>query len=155
MAGTYSQIYIQVVFAVKGRQNLIDKQWRDELHKYISGIITGKGHKSIIVNGVADHIHCFIGLKPSIAISDLVRDIKNNSSKFINESGFIKGKFQWQEGYGAFSYSQSHVERVYNYILNQEQHHSKKTFKDEYVEFLTEFEIEHKPFYLFDWIEGS
>ena len=116
MAGTYSQIYIQVVFAVKRRENLIGKEWRTELHKYISGIITAKGQKAIIGNGVGDHIHCFIGLKPSLSISDLVRDIKNNSSKFINEKGFVKGKFQWQEGYGVFSYSDSQVEQVYKYI---------------------------------------
>ena len=97
MAGTYSQLYIQIVFAVKGRDNVIKKLWCDELYKYISGIITGKGHKSIIVNGMPDHIHAFIGLRPSMAISDLVRDIKNNSSKFINERRFVKGRFQWQE----------------------------------------------------------
>ena len=153
MAGTFSQLYIQTVFAVKGRENLIDKRWRDELCKYISGIITGKGQKSIIVNGVADHIHCFIGLKPSMSISDLMRDVKNNSSKFINEKGFIKGKFSWQEGYGAFSYSHSQIEQVYNYILNQEMHHQKKTFKEEYLEFLTKYEIEYKNEYLFDWLE--
>ena len=102
-----------------------------------------------------DHIHLFVGLHPAQSISNLLQVVKGESSEWINNRGFVRGKFQWQEGYGAFSYSQSHVERVYNYILNQEQHHSKKTFKDEYVEFLTEFEIEHKPFYLFDWIEGS
>lgn len=153
MAGTYSQIYIQAVFAVKGRENLIHKDWRDELHKYISGIITGKQQKSIIVNGVSDHVHCFVGLKPSMAVSDLIRDIKNNSSKFINEREFVKGKFQWQEGYGAFSYAHSQVEQVYNYILNQEAHHQKKTFRQEYLEFLTKYEIEHKPEYLFEWLE--
>lgn len=153
MAGTYSQIYIQAVFAVKGRENLIHKNWRDELHKYISGIITGKQQKSIIVNGVSDHVHCFVGLKPSMAVSDLIRDIKNNSSKFINEREFVKGKFQWQEGYGAFSYAHSQVEQVYNYILNQEAHHQKKTFRQEYLEFLTKYEIEHKPEYLFEWLE--
>ena len=109
--------------------------------------------RSIIVNGVADHIHCFLGFKPAMAISDLVRDIKNNSSKFINESGFIKGKFEWQIGYGVFSYSPSDVERVYNYILNQEQHHTKKSFKEEYLEYLNEFEIDFMKEYLFDWIE--
>jgi REP element-mobilizing transposase RayT len=153
MAGTFSQLYIQTVFAVKGRENLIDKKWRDELCKYISGIITGKGQKSIIVNGVADHIHCFIGLKPSMSISDLMRDVKNNSSKFINEKGFIKGKFSWQEGYGAFSYSHSQIEQVYNYILNQEMHHQKKTFKEEYLEFLSRYEIDYKTDYLFDWLD--
>lgn len=153
MAGTFSQLYIQTVFAVKGRENLIDKKWRDELCKYISGIIKGKNQKSIIVNGVADHIHCFVGLKPSMSISDLMRDVKNNSSKFINEKGFVKGKFSWQEGYGAFSYSHSQIEQVYNYILNQELHHQKKTFKEEYLEFLTKYEIDYKTEYLFDWLE--
>lgn len=129
MAGTYSQIYLRVVFAVKGRENLISQSWKDELHKYMAGIIKEKEQNPIIVNGMPDHIHAFIGLKPSMRISDLVRDIKNNSSKFINERGFVKGKFSWQEGYGVFSYSHSHIERVYNYILNQEEHHRKKTFK--------------------------
>ena len=152
MAGTFSQVYIQVVFAVKGRENLISNEWKEELHKYISGIITAKGQKAIIVNGVSDHIHCFIGLKPSIAISDLVRDIKNNSTNFINDRKFIKGKFRWQEGFGVFSYSQSQIKDVYNYILNQEEHHRKKTFKDEYIEFLNDYEIDYKPEYLFDWI---
>jgi REP element-mobilizing transposase RayT len=152
MAGTYSQIYLQVVFAVKGRENLIAQSWKDELHKYISGIIKEKEQKPIIVNGMPDHIHAFIGLKPSMRISDLVRDIKNNSSKFINEKGWIKGKFSWQEGYGVFSYSHSHIERVYNYILNQEEHHRKKTFKDEYLELLKKFEIEFKEAYVFDFI---
>ncbi len=142
MSGTFSQIYIQVVFAVKGRENLIEKSWRDHLHKYIAGTIKGKGQKSIIVNGVADHIHAFIGLKPVMPISDLVRDIKNNSSNFINDQKFVKGKFSWQEGYGAFSYSHSQVSNVYEYILNQEQHHAKKTFKEEYQELLNKFEIE-------------
>lgn len=153
MSDTYSQIYIQVVFAVKGRQNLISDKWKTELHKYISGIITNKGQKSIIVNGVQDHIHCFIGLKPSMAISDLVRDIKNNSSKYINEKGFLPGKFQWQEGFGAFSYAHSQIKNVYNYILNQEEHHKRKSFKNEYLELLREFEIDYKSEYLFEWIE--
>ena len=153
MPGTFSQVYIQVVFAVKGRENLIGKAWKDDLHKYIAGIIKGKDQKSIIVNGMPDHIHAFIGLKPVISISDLVRDIKNNSSKWINENKLINGKFQWQEGYGAFSYSHSQIENVYNYILNQEDHHKIKTFREEYVEFLKKFEIEHNEKYLFEWIE--
>lgn len=153
MAGTFSQIYIQIIFAVKGRENLMAKSWNQEVHKYIAGIIKGKEQKPIIVNGVADHVHCFVGLKPSIPISDLVRDIKNNSSKFVNEKSLVKGKFQWQEGYGAFSYSHSHIKQVFNYILNQEEHHKKKTFKEEYIEFLNKFQIEHKPEFLFDWIE--
>lgn len=153
MAGTYSQLYIQVVFAVKGRENLIHKEWRDDIHKYISGIIKGKDQKPIIVNGVSDHIHAFIGLRPSIAISDLVRDIKNNSSKFINDNKLTRGKFSWQSGYGAFSYSHREIETVYNYILNQEEHHKKKSFREEYMQFLTEFEVTHEEQYLFDWVE--
>lgn len=153
MPGTFSQIYIQIVFAVKGRQNLIGKHWKDELYKYISGIITNKGQKSIIVNGASDHVHIFVGLKPAMAISDLVRDIKNNSSNFINDKKFVKGKFSWQEGYGAFSYAHSQIEQVYNYILNQEEHHHKKTFKEEYLDFLQKFEIEYNEKYLFEWIE--
>lgn len=153
MAGTYSQLYIQVVFAVKHRENIIQKLWRGELHKYIYGIITNKGQKPIIVNGVGDHVHCFIGLKPSMAISDLVRDIKNNSSKFINEKKYVKGKFQWQEGYGVFSYSHSQIENVYNYILNQEKHHEKKSFKDEYLELLKQFDVDYKEEYLFERME--
>ena len=153
MTNTFSQIYIQVVFAVKGRQNLIHENIREDVNKYISGIITGKGQKSIIVNGMPDHIHAFIGLKPSIAISDLVRDIKNNSTNYINENKLIKGKFQWQIGFGAFSYSKSHIEKVYNYILNQAKHHRKKTFKEEYIEFLKAFEIEYDEQYLFEWYD--
>lgn len=153
MPRTFSQIYIQVVFAVQGRHNLIDKRWQEDLYKYISGIITNKGQKSIIVNGTSDHIHVFIGLKPSMAISDLVRDIKNNSSNFINKNKFVKGKFAWQESFGVFSYSHSHINQVYNYILNQEKHHHKKSFKEEYIEFLQKFEIDYDEKHLFDWIE--
>ncbi len=153
MPGTFSQIYLQVVFAVKGRENLIDQQWKAELHKYIAGIIRQKEQKPIIVNGMPDHIHAFIGLSPAMRISDLVRDIKNNSSRFINERKFIKGKFCWQEGYGAFSYSHSQVTTVYNYILNQEAHHKKRLFKDEYAALLKKFEIPHEEKYLFEWFE--
>jgi REP element-mobilizing transposase RayT len=151
MAGTYSQIYLQVVFAVKGRKNLIAPSWKEALHKYISGIVTAKEQKSIIVNGMPDHIHAFVGLKPSMRISDLVRDMKNNSSKFINESGFIRSRFSWQEGYGVFSYSRSHIDRVYNYILNQEEHHRKKTFQREYLDFLREHDIDFNEKYVFEF----
>lgn len=153
MAGTYSQLYIHIVFAVQGRQNLIGKEWKDDLHKYIAGIIKGKEQKPIIVNGMPDHIHAFIGLKPAMRISDIARDIKNNSSKFINEHRLVKGKFSWQEGYGAFSYGHSQIERVYNYILNQEKHHKKKSFKEEYLLLLQKFNIDYNEKYLFDWIE--
>jgi putative transposase len=153
MAGTFSQIYIQYVFAVKGRENCLQKPWREDVIKYIGGIIKGKNQKSIIVNGVADHVHVFVGLKPSMNISDLVRDIKNNSSNFINDQQFIKGKFSWQEGYGAFSYAHSQIDNVYQYILNQEEHHRKKTFKKEYIDFLQKFEIEFNEKYLFEWLD--
>ena len=153
MPGTYSQIYIQIVFAVKGRENLIGNNWKAELNKYISGIIKGKGHKPIIVNGMPDHIHVFVGLKPAMSISDLVRDIKNNSSNFINSNNFLKRKFSWQESYGAFSYSHSHIANVYDYILNQEKHHQQKSFKQEYVEFMERFEIEYEDKYLFEWYD--
>ncbi|MGD9487517.1 MAG: IS200/IS605 family transposase [Calditrichaceae bacterium] len=153
MSGTYSQIYIHIVFAVKGRGNIISKTWQNELHKYLAGIITNKDQKSIIVNGVSDHVHVFVGLKPSMPVSDLVRDIKNNSTNFINKKNFVSEKFAWQEGYGAFSYGHTQIEQVYNYILNQEEHHHKKTFKEEYMEFLRKNEIEHNEKYLFEWLE--
>ena len=153
MSETFSQIYIQTVFAVKGRQNFLQKPWRDEVFKYMSGIIKGKNQKPIIVNGVSNHVHLFIGLKPSMALSDLVRDVKNNSTNFINEQKFVKGKFSWQAGFGAFSYSHSQIDQVYQYILNQEEHHRKKTFKEEYLEFLHKFEIEYNEKYLFEWYE--
>mgnify|MGYP006267806801 CR=1 FL=1 len=155
MASTFSQLYIQVVFAVKGRQNLLQKPWRKEVFAYISGIITNKGHKSIIVNGVSDHIHAFIGLKPVYALSDLVRDVKNNSTNYINRQGWVPGRFSWQSGYGAFSYHQSQIERVYNYILNQEAHHRKKTFREEYLDFLQEYAVAFEEQYLFDWLESK
>ena len=153
MSGTFSQIYIQIVFAVKGRENIISKKNQEELNKYIAGIIKGKEQKPIIINGMPDHIHSFIGLRPVMAISDLVRDIKNNSSNFINDKGWVKGKFSWQEGYGAFSYSHSDIENVYKYILNQEEHHKKKTFREEYVDLLKKFEVEYNEKYLFEWID--
>ncbi|HAY70696.1 MAG TPA: IS200/IS605 family transposase [Saprospirales bacterium] len=152
MSATFSQIYIQYVFAVKGRRNLLQKPWRDEVFKYISGIIKGKNQKPIIVNGVSDHVHVFVGLKPSISISELVRDIKNNSSNFINDQKWIEDKFSWQEGFGAFSYSHSQIENVYKYIAKQEIHHRKIPFKDEYIELLRKMAIEFNEKYLFDWV---
>jgi len=153
MPGTFSQVYIQMVFAVRGRENLINRKWGTELHKYISGIIKGKNQKPIIVNGMPDHIHAFVGLRPAMSIADLIRDVKNNSTNFINKSKFVKGKFEWQEGYGSFSYSHSHISNVYDYILNQEKHHAKKTFKEEYLEFMKKFEIEYDDKYLFEWYD--
>ncbi len=153
MANTYSQIYIQIVFAVKGRQNLISKGNREELHKFITGIVTNRGQKLLAVFAMPDHVHVLVGLKPSISISDLVRDIKAGSSKFINDSKWINNKFNWQEGFGAFSYSKSNLDNVVKYILNQEEHHKKQTFKNEYLDFLEKFEIEYDSKYLFEWLE--
>ena len=153
MAGTFSQVYLHYVFAVKGRGNLLLGPWRREVFKYMSGIIEANGQKSIIVNGVTDHVHVLVGFRPAKSISDLIRDVKNNSSNFINKKGFVKGHFAWQEGYGVFSYSHSQIDNVYRYILNQEEHHKKISFKDEYNSFLKKFEIEHEKKYLFDWIE--
>lgn len=150
MANTYSQLYIQIVFAVKGRQNLISNSWKDELFKYITGIITNEGQKLIAINSVSDHIHILVGLKPNKAISDLVRDIKANSSRFINEKKWVNGKFEWQTGFGAFTYSHSHLTNVIHYIQNQEEHHKKKTFKEEYIEFLKAFEVDYNSDYIFD-----
>lgn len=150
MNQTYSQIYIQIVFTVNGRKNVILHPWKTELYQYIAGIIRNKGQKPIIVNGAADHVHVLVGIKPNIAVSDLVRDIKNNSSKFITGQGFVKGRFSWQEGFGAFSYSESQVERVYQYILRQEEHHRKITFREEYLDFLNKFSVEYNKDHFFE-----
>jgi REP element-mobilizing transposase RayT len=153
MAGTFSQIYLQVVFAVKGRESLIQYSWEEELYKYITGIVRNKEQKMLAINGMPDHIHFLIGMKPNCCLSDLVREIKKSSHKFINEKRFSKAKFQWQEGYGAFSYSHSALDSVINYILHQKKHHQKQTFREEYKTFLNKFQIEHKEEYLFEWIE--
>jgi putative transposase len=149
MANTYTQIHLQFVFAVKLRNALIDASFKDELYKYITGIITANNHKLLIINGMPDHIHIFVGMRPTQSVSDLLRDIKANSSKWINEKKFLKVKFEWQEGFGAFSYSKSHVQNVINYIQNQEEHHKKQTFREEYLEFLRLFEIEYDEKYIF------
>ncbi len=154
MANTYTQLYIQIVFAVKGRQNLIFKNRKDELYKYITGIVTNEGQKLIAINGMSDHIHILLGLKPDKSLSDLVRDIKANSSRFINEKKWIDGKFEWQTGFGAFSYSHSQLTNVINYIQNQEEHHKKKTFKDEYLTFLKSYNIDYEEKYIFNEIEN-
>ena len=153
MPNTYSQIYIQIVFAVKGRQNLIPNHKREELQKFITGIVKKREQKLLSIFSMPDHTHLLIGLKPSISISDLVRDIKAGSSKFINDNHWVKGKFNWQEGFGAFSYSKSQIDNVIKYILNQREHHKKKTFKEEYIEFLKRFAIEYDEKYLFEWVE--
>lgn len=150
MANTYSQLYIQIVFAVKGRQNLISKNNKDEIYKYITGIITNYKQKLIVINGMPDHIHILVGIKPDISLSDLVRDIKSSSSKFINEQKWINGKFEWQTGFGAFSYGHSQLTNVIKYIENQEEHHKTKTFGEEYIAFLKLFNIDFKNEYLFE-----
>jgi putative transposase len=138
---------------VKGRQNLLNKKWKDEMYKYITGIVHGNKQKVYAIGGIADHIHLLVSINPTIAISDLVRDIKASSSKWINERNYVMGKFQWQEGFGAFSCSESKLNTVIHYINNQEGHHHKQSFKDEYIELLQKFNIEYDEKYLFDWIE--
>jgi putative transposase len=153
MPNTYTQVYIQIVFTVKGRQNLISEMHREELQKFITGIISNRNQKMLAIYAMPDHIHILIGFKPNMSISDLVRDIKAGSSKFINDSKWINGKFNWQEGFGAFSYSKSHLDNVVKYILNQKEHHRKKSFKEEYFQFLKEYEVDFDERYLFEWIE--
>ena len=152
MPNTFTQIYIQVVFAVRGRQNLLRKEFREEVFKYIGGIARNPDQKLIIINGMADHIHMLIRYRPATALSDLIRDVKAGSSRFINEKRWIRGRFEWQEGYGGFSYSQSDLDRIIAYIRNREQHHARYTFREEYLELLKEFKIEYKSEFLFEWI---
>ena len=153
MSGTYCQLFAHVVFAVRGRQSLISSDLEADLNSYIFGIIRGKGQKPYIVNGMPDHIHILFGFSPSTSISDVVRDVKNNSSTFINHRKSTISKFSWQEGYGAFSISKSQIDSVFNYILNQKTHHQSRSFKDEYISFLRDFGIEFQEKYLFDWVE--
>jgi putative transposase len=153
MSSTFSQIYIHIVFAVKGRDSLIQSSWEARLYKYITGIVQNKEQKMLAINGMPDHIHFLIGMRPSCNLSDLVREVKKSSNEFIKENKFTKLKFQWQEGFGAFSYSHSQLNDVIGYIMNQKEHHQKKTFKEEYIELLKKFEVEHKEEYLFEWIE--
>jgi len=153
MANTYTQLLVQIVFAVKGRQNLISEAHREPLEKYICGIISNKQSKPLAIYCNPDHCHVLIGFNPSVSIADLVRDIKANSSKWINENHWVPGKFAWQEGYGAFSYARSQLNVVVQYILNQREHHRKRTFKEEYLEFLQKFEIDFDERYVFDFLE--
>ena len=148
MANTYTQLHIQLVFAVQNRISLIQPTWKNELYKYTTGIVQNNGHKLLAINGMPNHVHIFIGYKPHQLIPDLLQDIKGSSSKWINKKGFTNGKFNWQEGYGAFSYSHSHIDRVIKYILNQEQHHKKKSFKEEYLELLDKFQIDYDGLYI-------
>ncbi len=153
MANTYSQISIHCVFAVKSRENFITRDWRDELHRYVSGIITGNGAKSLAVGGWKDHVQIFFGMPVTTCIADFMSIFKASSSKWINEQGFVKGKFLWQSGYGAFSHSRSQRNRVINYIMTQEEHHKFKTFKEEYIKMLNDFEVEYQDKYLFEFYD--
>lgn len=150
MANTYTQIYLHVIFAVKGRDNLISSTWKEELYKYITGIVTNKNQKLIAINGMPNHVHLLVGLKPDIALSDLIRDVKANASKFINDKQWVMGKFEWQPGFGGFSYSHSQLDVVINYIRNQEEHHKTKSFREEYIEFMKRYAIDYKTEYLFE-----
>lgn len=150
MADTYTKLFIHVVFAVKGRENIISTRWKDDLFKYISGIVTNNDQKLMIINGMPDHIHILLGLKPTMALSNLVRDVKANSSRFVNEQKWVHGKFEWQHGFGAFTCNPAELDSIINYIKNQEEHHKKKRFKEEYVDLLNYNEIEYKNEYLFD-----
>jgi putative transposase len=151
--GNFTQMYFHLVFAVKRREAVLNIDIRKRVFEYMSGIITAMNHKSIIVNGVSDHVHILIGLNPSISISDTVHDIKRSSSLLINKENLCRGKFAWQEGYGGFTYSRSQLQNVYNYIQNQEEHHKKSTFKAEYVQFLKKYEIDFDDRFLFDFFE--
>jgi putative transposase len=153
MANTYTQMYVQIVFAVKGRQNLIGTKNRDELEKYICGIIINKKSKPLAIYCNPDHIHVLVGLHPSIAVSDITRDIKASSSKFINDQKWVLGKFNWQDGFGAFTYSKSQIDNVAKYILNQPKHHKKQSFKEEYLGILKKLDIKYDEQYLFEWYE--
>lgn len=155
MSDTYSQMYVQVVFAVNNRTALIHESWEAELFKYITGVIKNKGQKLLVINGVNNHIHLLINMKPNCCLSDLVREIKKTSTQFINEKEFVKNPFKWQEGFGAFTYGYSQISTVIQYIENQKNHHKIKTFKDEYIAFLNAFQIEYENKYLFDWINDN
>ena len=155
MANTYTQIYIHIVFSVHGRKSLIKTEWKERLHKYLTGIVKNEKQKLIVINSMPDHIHLLIGMKPDIALSDLIRDIKSNSSKFINEQRLTRGRFNWQEGFGAFSNSHSQLDTVIRYIQNQERHHAKKTFRQEYLEMLKKFAIDYHDKYVFEWIDDA
>ncbi|MDG4946036.1 IS200/IS605 family transposase [Weeksellaceae bacterium KMM 9713] len=150
MANTYTQLYFHVVFAVKGRQNLISIQWKDELYKYIAGIINNKSQKLLIINGMPDHVHLLLSSSPNFNLSTLVGEIKSNSSRWINENRYVRGKFAWQIGFGAFTVSQSQLTVVTNYIKKQEIHHKTKSFREEYIEFLEAYEIDYDNKYIFE-----
>lgn len=149
MANTYTQIHIQCVMAVKYRASLIQPDWKDQLQKYITGIVQNYGHKMLAINNMPDHLHMFFGFRPNQSLSDLMRIVKSESSGWINDKHFTPAVFNWQEGYGAFSYSRSQAPRVVEYVMNQEEHHRHKTFLEEYEQFLKQFEVDYDERYIF------
>jgi len=153
MANTYTQIYIHYVFAVQNRLSLIQSKWKNDLHKYMAGIVEQQGHKLLQINGMSDHVHALVSMNPKQSPSDLMFHVKRSSSLWVNESRFVMGKFSWQEGFGAFSYGKSQISNVVNYIENQEIHHKKRNFREEYLELLKLFEIEYDEQYVFNPIE--
>jgi putative transposase len=155
MAHTFTQIHVHLIFAVASRQSLIRNDIKDDLYKYMAGIVQRRGHKVLAINGMPDHVHLLIGFRPEKALSDLVRDLKAFSSKHVNDAGWLRGWFQWQEGFGAFSYTRSHVPAVVRYIMSQEQHHRRRTFREEYLDLLDRFDGEYDLRYVFKWIEAN
>jgi len=153
MANTYTQIHIHVIFAVQNRTSLISPNWEEELYQYITGIVTNQGHKLLAINGMPDHVHVLIGIRPTQSLSELMQDIKGGASKWINEKKLVLGKFKWQEGFGGLSYSKSQLDTVIKYIQNQEEHHKKRTFLEEYRAFLKLFEVDFDERYIFKEIE--
>jgi len=153
MANTYTQIYIQTVFTVQNKLSLIKPEWQEELYKYITGIVQNNGHKLIAINGMPDHLHLFIGMKPNQSLSDLMQDVKGDSSKWLHEKGFVNGKFEWQAGFGGFLYSISQIDAVVKYIANQAKHHKTKTFIEEYRDFLEKFQVPFDERYIFKPVE--
>jgi putative transposase len=153
--GTFTQMYVQLVFAVYMKENVLTARIRPRVFEYISGIITEMKHKSLIVNGVQDHIHILLGLNPSASVSDTVYYIKRNSSLFINKNRMVLGRFSWQEGYGAFTYSRSQLNDVYQYIANQETHHARKSFREEYLAILNKNDVDFDPRFLFDFFDEN
>jgi putative transposase len=153
--GTFTQMYVQLVFAVQNRDAVLTKDIRPRVFEYMSGILSNQKHKSIIINGISNHVHILFGLSPSISVSDTVHDIKRSSSLFINKEKLCLGRFSWQEGYGGFSYSRSQIADIYNYIENQESHHQRKTFHEEYINYLNENEMEFDQQFLFDFLDDT
>ena len=155
MPDTYSQIYIQIVFAVRNRDTLIRRDWEEQLYKYITGIVQNKGQKMLAINGIETHIHFLLGMRPTCCLSDLVREVKKSSTEFIKENKLTKFNFNWQEGFGAFSYGHSQLDDIIGYIMRQKEHHAARSFKDEYTSLLNNFAIEYEEGYLFDWIDDG